>query len=227
MIIPIGIDCQVADILRKYKLRKFAFPFDWVVTYKGVSNIFKNNFNNYLPKNDGILILDKESGILFVHNLFPKDNDKLTKRINRLNNILETTKDKVTFIKKGHTGHQHDEHDGFFDKIDDINDVIQLDKFLKNKYPKLKFEIILALKCGKCYKKDLEYKVKSKNIKIYNIAANYDNKADFERLIKKIYNLNKICIYNNLCFDSYRILYFSIFIFFIIIFFALKFFKFI
>ena len=78
-----------------------------------------------------------------------------------------------------------------------------------------------------CYKKDLEYKVKSKNIKIYNLAANYDNKEDFERLIKKIYNINKICIYNNLCFDSYRILYFSIFIFFIIIFFALKFFNFI
>ena len=30
------------DILKKYKIRKFALPFDWVVTYNGIKNIIEN-----------------------------------------------------------------------------------------------------------------------------------------------------------------------------------------
>jgi hypothetical protein len=39
IIIPIGIDCGNSDFLKKYNIRKFALPFDWVVTYNGISNI--------------------------------------------------------------------------------------------------------------------------------------------------------------------------------------------
>ena len=51
IIVPIGIDCGVADILKKYKIRKFALPFDWVVTYNGIKNIIENDFADFLPRN--------------------------------------------------------------------------------------------------------------------------------------------------------------------------------
>ena len=44
IIIPIGIDCAVADFLNKFKLRNNSYPFDWVVTYTGINDIIENSF---------------------------------------------------------------------------------------------------------------------------------------------------------------------------------------
>lgn len=37
MIIPIGVDCAMADFTKKYNLRNASYPFDWLVTYNGVN----------------------------------------------------------------------------------------------------------------------------------------------------------------------------------------------
>ena len=55
MIIPIGIDCGMATFLIKYKLRHISFPFDWTVTYNGVSECIDDNFNFFTePLNERI-----------------------------------------------------------------------------------------------------------------------------------------------------------------------------
>ena len=50
IIVPIGLDCGIASVLKKYNLRNFSLPFDWTVTYNGVSDIIKDNFRNFLPR---------------------------------------------------------------------------------------------------------------------------------------------------------------------------------
>ena len=44
MIIPIGVDCGMAEFCKKYNLRTRSFPFDWIVSYNGVSKCIENNF---------------------------------------------------------------------------------------------------------------------------------------------------------------------------------------
>lgn len=39
MIIPIGVDCGMAEFLRKNNLRNQAFPFDWMI----ISNFLQNH----------------------------------------------------------------------------------------------------------------------------------------------------------------------------------------
>jgi len=47
--IPIGIACEVAAVLRKKNIRKFAFPFDWGVTpIESVYECVVNNFDGLL-----------------------------------------------------------------------------------------------------------------------------------------------------------------------------------
>lgn len=47
--VPIGSDCEVAHFLRKNKLRKYAFPFDWCVsTPDMILNVLKNKFVGFL-----------------------------------------------------------------------------------------------------------------------------------------------------------------------------------
>ena len=55
MIIPIGVDCGMARFLQKYNLRNISFPFDWNVTYNGVSKCIDDNFNFFTePLNNRI-----------------------------------------------------------------------------------------------------------------------------------------------------------------------------
>jgi hypothetical protein len=47
MIIPIGVDCGMAEFCRKYNLRKASLPFDWTVTYNGVSKCIEDDFKYF------------------------------------------------------------------------------------------------------------------------------------------------------------------------------------
>ena len=44
IIIPLGIDCIIAEFLRNR-----SYPFDWVLTYSGVHKIIDNNFIDFIP----------------------------------------------------------------------------------------------------------------------------------------------------------------------------------
>ena len=129
MIIPIGVDCGLASLLKEHNLRTCSLPFDWVVSYGGVSKIFESHFSNYLDITNN---LNKIYNISFVHNSFPKDNEKMQRRIERLKSLLETST-TLTFIRKGHAPHHHPEvlkHNlTIKNEIDDAN---ELATFLKN-----------------------------------------------------------------------------------------------
>jgi len=65
--IPIGLDCSAATFLKDKNLRLYSLPFDWTVTYSGVSDIIKDKFRSYIPMNN-----EKHScNTYFVHHTFP------------------------------------------------------------------------------------------------------------------------------------------------------------
>lgn len=186
MIIPIGIDCGNADFFRQNNLRNTAFPFDWTLTYGGVSNIIKNDFIDFLPKNNNELFISKYN-VNFTHNHFPEDNEKMTRRIERFKHILENSEEKITFVRKGHAYHNHKECDQI---KNDLLDAEELDFYLKSKYPNLKFEIIVILACGSCFNPNINYTTLSEGVRIYNIATPNVDDDKYINLCKEIFIKN-------------------------------------
>jgi hypothetical protein len=94
----------------------------------------------------------------------------------------------------------HSEHSGKYNDIkSDIDDAESLNKVLCNKYPQLKFKIILILGCGACFNKDIIYKGDSVNIDIHNCFCNSDKYDDriklFENCLLDALSLNiKDCV---------------------------------
>lgn len=177
--IPIGSDCGIANALNKHNLRIFSLPFDWVVTYNGVTDIIINKFDNYL-------FPDKQFNISchtkFVHNMFPNDYEKMNRRINRFMELLKNEEKQLIFIRKGHMVHHHEEAKKFNCILkNDLQDCLELQEHLINTYPKLKFKIIVLLLCENCFQYNKMYDVSSNKFEIHNIAkktATIKEKAD-------------------------------------------------
>ena len=194
MIIPIGVDCGMTDFIKKYKLRDVAFPFDWNVTFNGVSQCIDNDFKDFTePLNNRINKYD----VYFHHEfndskLINQDKDKYIRRCERLINVLENSKEEITFCRKGHRCHNHDEHPPKFHTItNDIDDAEKLDMVLQKKYPSLNYKIIVILNCNRCFKCDVSYKSNSKNIDIHNIVtiSSQDDPSIFENVCRTIFKV--------------------------------------
>ena len=175
-IVSLGVDCGVANFLKENGLRNFSLPFDWVVSYGGVSNILKNKFRNYIPKNN--LQFNHEDNVKFIHEKFPSDIEKMNRRINRFLNLLNDDKE-IIFLRKGHSEHHHSESEVI---NDDLFDCEELYDILKKNYKNLKFKIILFLVCSKCY--NYKEKYKSEKVIVYNVSDK-DKRSD---LIKNYFS---------------------------------------
>jgi hypothetical protein len=182
MIVPIGIDCGIAGWCKNYNLRSCSLPFDWNVTYSGVSDCIANNFEEFIPrKNEKI----NKYRMAFPHDFDKYENDKLKymRRIERLTTILETSREKIIFVRKGHAPHNHNE--SIYIK-NDIDDVEMLDKLLSKRYPNLNYVIHLILICGQCFDSNINYTSDSEQIKIHNISMLTIHNEKVENTFKSI-----------------------------------------
>lgn len=181
--IPIGIDCTIAEEIKKKNKRTNAYPFDWVVTYNGVTDIIKNKFINYLPDNN--TIQNYKSHTLFLHNNFPADNEKMNRRINRFMDLLNNKTDEIIFFRKSHCYRHHKEvENSEFQLKNDLDDSIELYDYLKANYSELKFKIIIILMCGKCFDKTMIYD--TTKVEVYNNSELYDDKNNLFKIIDDI-----------------------------------------
>lgn len=169
MYISVGVDCGPANIFNELGLRTVSLPFDWVVTYKGVAHIINNEFSNYLPL-DTCDVMNNDCAVRFHHNTFPSDFETLSRRIDRFKQILETSTEKITFLRKGHGEHHHSEYPLLGD---DINDAIQLDTVLRTKYHHLDYEIHVILICDPCFTTNTKKYNEPDTVKIHNLARPY------------------------------------------------------
>ena len=119
MIVPIGVDCGLADFIKKHNLRSFSFPFDWTVAYNGVSSCINDDFKSFTePLDKRINKYDMYFHHDFVHpHLLQKDTEKYVRRYNRLLEILTSGNEEIVFCRKGHAPHHHQEHNGKYTNI--------------------------------------------------------------------------------------------------------------
>lgn len=192
IIIPIGVDCGMAEFCKKHNLRNISFPFDWTVTYNGVSDCINNDFKNFVePLNNRI----NEYDIYFHHDFnnidsFNEDKEKYIRRYERLINILETSNEEIIFCRKGHACHHHYEHNGKYSTItNEIDEAEKLNIIISKKYPHLIYKIIVILICGNCFNSNDIYKSNSSNIEIYNIASAEAENTIFENCCRNIFNI--------------------------------------
>lgn len=169
-----------------------SFPFDWTVTYNGVSKCIDNNFKNFIdPLNNRI----NEYDIYFHHDFnnndsFNEDKEKYIRRYERLINLLETTNEEIIFCRKGHACHHHCEHNGKYSTItNEIDEAEKLNIIISKKYPHLIYKIIVILVCGNCFNSNDIYKSNSSNIEIYNIASPEAENTIFENCCRNIFNI--------------------------------------
>jgi hypothetical protein len=192
MIVPIGVDCGIAGFIKKYRLRSFSFPFDWAVTYNGVSSCIDDDFKSFIePLDKQINKYDIYFHHDFIHTeLLQNDAEKYTRRYNRLLDILKSGKEEIIFFRKGHAPHHHLEHHGKYTNIvSDIDDAEKLDIVLQAKYPNLKYKIIVILVCGNCFDTTKVYTSESSRIEIHNIASDKADEHKFDNLCQTIFGV--------------------------------------
>jgi len=192
MIVPIGVDCGLADFIKKHNLRSFSFPFDWIVTYNGVSSCINDDFKSFTePLDNRINKYDMYFHHDFVHpHLLQKDTEKYVRRYNRLMDIFKSAAEEIIFIRKGHAPHHHPEHNGKYTKItSDLEDAEKLDIVLQTKYPNLQYKIIVILVCGDCFQSSQEYTTGSSRIEIHNIASAKVDDDRFDKLCRTIFKV--------------------------------------
>lgn len=191
LIIPLGVDCQITFSLRDNFLRKASYPFDWTVTYNGVSDIIKNRFVGYLPATPSVPGDEKTKvscNTYFMHNTFPADTEQMTRRIEKFLDLLQNPTEEIVFIRRGHSHHHHKEAEDFGVKIkDDLEDMEELYSYLQNTYPALKFKIILVLVCGQCFIPEKTYNSHMQNLHIYNISHTGRDDDKFKHFFEKIF----------------------------------------
>ena len=195
IIVPVGIDCGVADALNKLSLRGAAFPFDWNVTYSGVADIIKNDFDNFVPinrfgiqKNNTYSSVYNKYNVLFIHEDWLKqkqdEQKKYYRRIERFQELLKSDNDTVYFIRKGHMFHHHAEY--YFK--DDFECVRELSTVLKEKFPNLKYKIFLILCCPSCYDINKNYELPCDNVYVINNSKNVNIQTPNDNLCNCIIN---------------------------------------
>ncbi len=137
-IIPLGINCSLAETLKKIGKRNISHPLDWVVSFGGISKLFQKKFEGFIPvkkykyPNNDEFFWSEDFGIVFRHDNFPESTEKYQRRIDRLLNLLSTTTEHVVFVRKCHQHSHHQEvshHNILYDN--DIKDIIEFDKIIK------------------------------------------------------------------------------------------------
>jgi hypothetical protein len=92
MIVSLGTDCIVSMFCDKYKLKRATLPFDWCVSYNGVSKCFDDDFKHFVDTIDKNRI--NKYDVYFHHDfqdneLYNQDKDKYIRRCTRLQELLK------------------------------------------------------------------------------------------------------------------------------------------
>lgn len=170
LVIPIGIDCGLSMFLRDRNMRFLSFPFDWVVSYKGVAECVSNDFAGFLPE-PGACAPPSAAGIHFVHHQFPRDTEKMQRRIQRFKDALSGQMGAVVFIRKGHLNFHHAEAAELGQPLcDDVADAEAFATLLLERYPQLEFRVEVLLMCNRCHTPGQRTAVSAPRVTVYNIV---------------------------------------------------------
>lgn len=143
-VIPFGHRCTSAISCKYASIRKFSLPFDWTspTLPKKIQNILENNFIDFIPDVYNGNFFNKYD-VCLVH--FNKNLqigiDEYKRRIERFNNIIHLLNHKYfVYINEDYFYNSSCRQDDFNDNV--FQEMLDLEIFLKNKYPNLNFNIL-------------------------------------------------------------------------------------
>lgn len=190
--IPIGVDCGAASYLRHTGRRTASFPFDWLVTYRGVATCLQEGFQRFLPVNhDGINAYD----MYFMHDYTSRDgapepvtDAKFHRRCERVMQLLQSCNQQVIFWRKSHMAHHHVEQQGkYCDSLSgEIENAELLSKWLRSTFPALDYRILLTLNCTRCFPPGRKYHCSDPHVLISTTADQEAWAEAFESLLTKV-----------------------------------------
>jgi hypothetical protein len=106
--IPLGIRCSSATALQYSGLRTYSFPFDWcqmkidtmceIINLPDDEIVVSNFVENIVNKICPITKMNAITGDWFPHDDFPNDISRYTRRILRMNNLINNSTDQLVFI---------------------------------------------------------------------------------------------------------------------------------
>ena len=186
--ISIGHRCHIGLMLKLYGYRTDAMPFDSIIySFEGVIDCFENNFINFFPKKIICEYVDNRKLFRGKYGAFPHhdlDNNNIIetfkRRIDRLNDYLSSTNDEIIFCRT----------------VIDDDEIELLNKFIntiKNKYPKLKFKILLIYDNEYIQEIILNYNEYAYILNSCNISKDQNNKINsinYKYLFDYLKNIN-------------------------------------
>ena len=186
--ISIGGWCGTTMSLRENNLYNEAYPFDYIrSTFEGVINCIENNFENFFPKKIELDIIKNYNWKSYRGKYFgfyhhdlrdSKIIDDFNRRINRFNNLLKETNNKIIFIRTIIT------HD-YNDEIKLANSFI---KAIEDKFPLLEFLLIFVIPGQD---KSMFYKKIKKNTFIFTLNDKSENNNNLGTEYRPIYDYLK------------------------------------
>jgi hypothetical protein len=78
IIVPIGIDCGIANFCNKYRLITISLPFDWIVSYSRVFDCINDKFDKFITDYTKI---NKYNMVFIYFSDFELDKSKFIKKI--------------------------------------------------------------------------------------------------------------------------------------------------
>ena len=143
-IIPFGHRCTSALAAKFANIRKYSLPFDWTSPLfpKKIMNVLENNFADFIPDVRKGIFMNKY-GIMLVH-FDPNINngiEQYKRRIERCKLIMNTRKKKYfIYINEDYLYEPAFRRNDINNNI--FNEMLELEKYLRNKYPNIDYNIL-------------------------------------------------------------------------------------
>lgn len=162
-IVSLGYNCYVADVLKKGKFRKFAYPFDWTISNLSlVEKVLKNPDSFPLLSSKELeyitfgeehyYYITSEKTLISIHDFKSEDKnspinneiyEKYIRRIERFKNILNSGK-KILFIRLAKFPRDCSKEFGMISEQDTPEKIGKLADLISELYPNLKFKILFC-----------------------------------------------------------------------------------
>lgn len=200
--IPFGHRCASALACKYSSMRNFSLPFDWCIPLfpKKIHAVLENNFLDFIPDvHNGIFYNKYDIELAHFNSDINDGIEEYKRRIERFNYIMNEPKKKYfIYINEDYLYDSNYRKDEFNDKI--FNEMLELEKFIKNKYLNIDYNILyFNFKHHNIPKDSNIINIVLYTDNLYNILNNspYENLRNYcGKILSLLFNTNMTYGYN-------------------------------
>lgn len=143
-VIPFGHRCTSALACKYATIRMVSLPFDWCnpLYPKKIQRVIENNFEDFIPDvHNGIFTNKYEFTLTHFDADIANGVEQYKRRIDRFKQMMKESRTKYfVYINEDYLYDSGHREDAFNDKI--FNEMLELEIFLKNHYPYMKYKVL-------------------------------------------------------------------------------------